>query len=125
VLESLYTRFLSSPPDNPASNHKSISKSGWSKDHPRISPTTGCYMSHGNNKKIYYKIQVNNNLRKKWLKTNIPQSVELDCQRTAAPFSLRSSLRRCVSTKSFIGLGSLLRAVACKIKMLTIKYIYK
>jgi hypothetical protein len=30
------------------------------------------------------KIQKNNNLRKKWLKTNIPQSVELDYPRAVA-----------------------------------------
>jgi hypothetical protein len=29
VLESLYTRFLSGPPDDPTSIHKSGSKSGW------------------------------------------------------------------------------------------------
>jgi len=29
VLESLYTRFLSGPPNDPASIHKSKSKFGW------------------------------------------------------------------------------------------------
>jgi len=36
----------------------------------------------------------------------------------------RSSLHICISTKSSIGLGSRLRTVACKIKMLSVKYIY-
>jgi hypothetical protein len=36
----------------------------------------------------------------------------------------RSSLHTCISTKSYIGLGSRLRTVSCKIKMLSVKYIY-
>jgi hypothetical protein len=37
----------------------------------------------------------------------------------------RSSLRTCVSTNNSIGLGSCPRDVACKKKMLQVKYIYK
>jgi hypothetical protein len=48
VLESSYTRFLSSPPDDPASIHKPDQNSRGSKDSPRISPSTGCSMSPGN-----------------------------------------------------------------------------
>ena len=55
----------------------------WSKNCPRISPSTGCCMSP---KKKIHQIQVNNNLGKKWLKTNIPQSVELNYPRTVASF---------------------------------------
>ena len=32
-----------------------------------------------------YQIQGNNKLKKKWLKTNTPQSAELDYQRIVAP----------------------------------------
>ena len=39
------------------------------------------------NKKWNHQIQENKNLRKKkWFKTNVPQSVELDCRWTVAPF---------------------------------------
>jgi hypothetical protein len=37
----------------------------------------------------------------------------------------RSSLYTCISTKSFIELGSRLRTVACEIKIVSVKYIYK
>ena len=36
-----------------------------------------------------------------------------------------SSLRLCVSTKTFIGFGLRPRTVACKIKILSVKYIYQ
>jgi hypothetical protein len=48
VLENSYTRFLSGPPDDPASIHKPDQSSRGSKDSPRISPSTGCSMSPGN-----------------------------------------------------------------------------
>jgi hypothetical protein len=52
-----------------------------SKDRPCIYLSTKCFMYPG---KQSQKIQKNNNLRKKWLKTNIPQSVELDYPRAVA-----------------------------------------
>jgi len=56
-----------------------------SKNRHRISPSTGCYMYPG---KKSQQIQKNNYLRKKWLKTNIPQSAELSYPRVIAPFSV-------------------------------------
>jgi len=44
-------------------------------DRPLISLSTSCYMYLW---KKNHQIQGNNNLRKKRLKTNVPQSVELD-----------------------------------------------
>jgi len=45
-------------------------------DRPLISLSTSCYMYLW--KKKNHQIQGNNNLRKKRLKTNVPQSIELD-----------------------------------------------
>jgi len=54
----------------------------------------------------------------------MPQSDELGNPRTVAPlFGTHHSTH--ALTKSFFGLGSRPRTVACKIKMLSIKYIYK
>jgi len=66
VLESLYTRFLSSPPDDPTSIHKSRSKSGWVEGSSHISPSTDYYRSHENEKRNHH-IQFNKN-NKLWNK---------------------------------------------------------
>jgi len=75
-------RFLSSPPDDLASKYKSDLRTGGSKDHFHISPSTDYYIYP--EKKIH-QIQGNNKLRKKWLKTNIPQSAELGYPRIVSP----------------------------------------
>jgi hypothetical protein len=48
VLESLYTRFLSGPPDNPVSIHKSESKSEWVEGSSPYLSLNGCFMSPRN-----------------------------------------------------------------------------
>jgi len=48
VLESPYIQFLSGPPDDPTSIHKSRCNSDGSKDRPYISPSTCYYKSPEN-----------------------------------------------------------------------------
>ena len=65
VLETPQTRFLSGPPDEPTSIHKSGRILDGSKYCPRISPSTDYYRSPENKKKkSYHHIQYNkhNNL---------------------------------------------------------------
>jgi hypothetical protein len=59
------------------------------------------------------------------IENNISKSVELGYLRVVAPFLIwQSSIRACVSTKSPMELGSRSRIVACKRKLLLVKYIY-
>jgi len=63
VLESLYTRFLSGPPNDPASIHKSKSKFGWVEGSSSyLSLNRLLYVSWKLKKKSSYSIQENNNL---------------------------------------------------------------
>jgi hypothetical protein len=64
VLESSYTRFLSSPLDDPTSNYKSGLRSGWVEGSSHISPQPAvvCIMER---KKYIHQIHENKNLRKK------------------------------------------------------------
>jgi hypothetical protein len=66
VLESSYIRFLSGPPDDPITIHKSWSKSGWVEGSSHISPSTGYYRSPENKKRNHH-IQFNKN-NKLWNK---------------------------------------------------------
>jgi hypothetical protein len=77
-----------------------------------ISPSTSYYIYLGNKKQIH-QIQGNNNLRKKWLKINILQSVELGYQWTTVPFFGGHYSIHAFQQKSFIGLCSSPRTVVC------------
>ena len=116
VLESLYTWFLSSPPDDPTSIHKSRSKSGWVEGSSHISPSTDYYRSHENEKKIiiFNSIKIIN-YEIKWLNEHTIKCWAWLSTNCCTPF-WRSSLRTCVSTNNSIGLGSCPRDVACKKK---------
>jgi hypothetical protein len=96
---------------------------GGLKDRPRISFSTKYYMSLGN--KRNHQIQVNNNLRKKMVEKKHNTKCWARLLTNCCTLFWRSSLHTCVSTKSSIRLGSRPRVVACKIKMLSVKYIYK
>ena len=96
---------------------------GGLKDRPRISFSTKYYMSLGN--KRNHQIQVNNNLRKKMVEKKHNTKCWARLLTNCCTLFWRSSLHTCVSTKSSIRLGSRPRVVACKIKMLLVKYIYK
>ena len=66
VLESPYTRFLSGPPDDPASIHKFGLKSWWVEGlSSYLSLNRLLYVSWKLKKKSSNSIQENNNLRKK------------------------------------------------------------
>jgi hypothetical protein len=124
VLESLYTRFLSGPLDNPASNHKFRLKSGLVEgSSPYISFNRLLYVSW--NKKWNHQIQENNNLRKKIVENQCTTKCWAQLLTNCCTFVLRSSLRTYVSIKSSIELDSCPRVVACKLKILLIKYIYE
>ena len=96
---------------------------GGSKNHPCISPSTGCYTSL-ENKKWDHEIQFKKIItyKRKWLNEYTPKCsarLSMNCYTSF----WWSSLRICVSTKSSIGLGSHLRAIACNKKILQVKYI--
>jgi hypothetical protein len=124
VLKSLYTRILSNPLDNPTFNHKSGSRSvrveGSS---PYLSFNWFLYISW-KEKKIH-QIQGNNNLRKKKVENKYTAKCWVQLFTNCCTIFWRSPLHIYVSIKSFIGLESHLRTIACKIKILSIKYIYK
>jgi hypothetical protein len=96
---------------------------GGLKDRPRISISTKYYISLGN--KRNHQIQVNNNLRKKMVEKQHNTKCWARLSTNCCTLFWRSSLHTCVSTKSSIRLGSRPRVIACKIKMLSVKYIYK
>jgi len=103
VLESSHTWFLSGPPDDPVSIHRSC-----------ISPSIDYYMSPENKKRnnqiqlkkiITYKRKLlNDHTTKCWAQ------LSTNCY---TPF-YRSSLCMCISTKSSIGLDFRPRDVTCK-----------
>jgi hypothetical protein len=62
ILERLYTQFLSGPPNNPTSNHKSGSRSRWVKklsSYLSFQPSVICILEEKSQQ-----IQKNNNLKK-------------------------------------------------------------
>jgi hypothetical protein len=121
VLESLYTWFLSGPPDDFASIHKF----GWVEWlFPYLSLNRLLYVSWKLKKKSSYSTQENNNLRNKMVEQTYHEVLSAIVDELLHP-PLRSSLRTCISTNNSVGLSSRLRDIACNKKMLQVKYIYK
>jgi hypothetical protein len=116
VVDSPYTRFLSGPPDNPASNYKSKSKIQVDRRIVLISllqPAITCLLEI---KKWNHQIQENNNLRNKMVENQCTVKCWARLSTNCYTLFWRSSLCTCVSIKSSIGLSSLLSDVACKKK---------
>jgi hypothetical protein len=89
ILESLYTQFLLGPSNNSTSKAPTTNLDRYLdglKDRPCISPLTGYYMHPGKKNKFIKFKEIITSEKKKWLRTNIPQSAELCYQRTAASF---------------------------------------
>jgi hypothetical protein len=124
VLESPYTWLLSGPPDDPASKPQIQIEIqvGWKI--LLVSILQPVVIGLLEIKKWNNQIQENNNLRKKWLKTNTTKCWARLLTNCCTLF-WRSSLHKCIFTKNSIRLGSHLRVVACKIKILLGKNIYK
>jgi len=76
-------------------------------------------------RKKIHQIQGNNNLRKKMVENQHTTKCWAWLSMNCCTHFWQSSLHTCVSTKSFIELGSCTRIIACKIKILSVKYIYK
>jgi hypothetical protein len=76
-------------------------------------------------RKKIHQIQGNNNLRKKMVENQHTTMCWAWLSMNCCTHFWQSSLHTCVSTKSSIELGSCTRIIACKIKILSVKYIYK
>ena len=115
VLESMYIWFLLGPPNDPASIHKSGSKSGLVKGSSLyLFFNWLCYISP-RNKKWDIKFKKIINYKRKWLNECTTKCWAQLLTNCYTPFG-RSSLRTCISTKSSIGLGLCPRVVVCKNK---------
>jgi hypothetical protein len=115
VLESMYIWFLLGPPNDPASIHKSGSKSGLVKGSSLyLFFNWLCYISP-RNKKWDIKFKKIINYKRKWLNECTTKCWAQLLTNCYTPFR-RCSLRTCISTKSSIGLGLCPRVVVCKNK---------
>ena len=116
MLERLYTWFLSGPPDDPASIHKSGSKYGWvERSSPYLSLNQLLYVSWKLKNLSSNSIQENSNLRKKMVERTYHEVLSAIVDELLHPllavFSSHVRLH-----KKLIGLGSRSRDVACKKK---------
>ena len=100
VLESPYTRFLSGPPDNPASIHKSGSKSGGvERLSPYLSLNRLLYISWKLKKKSSNSIQENNNLQKKMVERTYHEVLCMVVNKLLHPFFVVFTLHMCLYKK--------------------------
>jgi hypothetical protein len=82
-----------------------------------LQPSVLCFLEKKKKKNKSTNLKKNNNLRKKLLKSNLPQTSELSYPQV-------SHMSFYKKKKNFISLGSRSRVVACKRKLLLVKYFH-